>query len=160
MTPVQQLASFLAKYDPAIAATAMKVRAAFRKRMPTALELVYDNYNALVIGYGPNERASDAILSIALYPKYVTVFFLQGAGLADPDGLLSGSGKLVRNLRLESAAAIAQPGVRALIDRAIEGARVALPRTGRGKLIIRSVSPRQRPRRPAAKKKATRKRTR
>ena len=68
------------------------------------MQLVYDNYNALAIGFGPSERASEAIFSIVLYPRWVTLFFLQGAGLADPKRLLKGSGKVVRHIVLASAA--------------------------------------------------------
>ena len=73
-----QLASFIEKFDTKNAALIRSVRKALRKRLPSANELVYDNYNALVIGFGPNERASDAIFSIVLYPRYIVLFFLQG----------------------------------------------------------------------------------
>ena len=43
----QQLAGFIAKFEPAIAAETKKVLAAMRKWLPGALELAYDNYNAL-----------------------------------------------------------------------------------------------------------------
>src|SRR5215469_10063831 len=101
MTPTQQLDSFLKKYDPKIAATARRALAKMRKRLPGAVEIVYDNYNALAIGFGPNEKASLAIFSIALYPRWVNLFFLQGAELPDPARRLQGSGKVVRNVRLE-----------------------------------------------------------
>ena len=63
-SPGRQLASFLGKYDPAIAARARASIALMRKRLSTATELVYDNYNALAIGFGPSDRASEAIFSI------------------------------------------------------------------------------------------------
>src|SRR5580700_61013 len=91
-SPSKQLDSFLAKYDPGISSLARRALTIMRKRLPGSLEMVYDNYNALVIGFVPNERASDAIFSIVLYPKYVTLFFFQGAGMPDPHGRLSGSG--------------------------------------------------------------------
>ena len=87
-----RLDRFLAKYSPDIAALARAALAKMRARLPGAVEMVYDNYNALVIGFGPNERASDAIFSIVLYPRWVSLFFLQGAGLPDPRRLLKGSG--------------------------------------------------------------------
>jgi hypothetical protein len=71
-----QLESFLEKFSPEIAKQATAILREMRRRYPTALELVYDNYNALAIGFGPTERASDAIFSIALYPKWVSLFFL------------------------------------------------------------------------------------
>jgi hypothetical protein len=58
-TPAQQLAAFLKKYDPAVAAIGRGALARLRKRLPGAMELVYDNYNALAIGFGPSTRASE-----------------------------------------------------------------------------------------------------
>jgi hypothetical protein len=147
--PEKQLAGFLAKYTPAIAARARAIRAAMRQRLPGAIELVYDNYNALVIGFGPTERAGDAIFSIALYPRWVTLFFLHGAGLPDPNRLLKGSGKVVRHIVLDDATDLDQPAVRGLMDRALARAKTPLDGTEPTRLIIKSVSAKQRPRRPA-----------
>ena len=90
----QQLEDFIARYAPEIAELAHAVLARMRKRLPGALQLVYDNYsyNALAIGFGPTERASEAIFSIALYPRWVSLFFLRGASLPDPEKPLKGSG--------------------------------------------------------------------
>jgi hypothetical protein len=90
----KQLATFLAEYDPEIADLAEQIRAEMCKLYPWALELVYDNYNALAIGFGPTERASEAIFSIALFPRWVSLFFLQAKGLPDPDQVLRGSGNV------------------------------------------------------------------
>ena len=67
-----QLDGFLDKYTPEIVKLAKALLKKMRARLPGAIELVYDNYNALVIGYAPSERASEAILSLALYPRYRT----------------------------------------------------------------------------------------
>src|SRR5580658_6935123 len=101
-TPKAQLASFLAKFTPEIEALAKEILAKMRKRYPTALELVYDNYNALAIGFGPTERSSEAIFSIALFPRWVSLFFLQANGLADPEKILRGNGSVVRHVVLAS----------------------------------------------------------
>jgi hypothetical protein len=147
VTQTQQIAGFLAKYGPEIARQARAARRKLRKRMPTAVELIYDNYNALVFGFAPDEHASGAILSIALYPRWVTLFFLQGRNLLDPEGLLEGAGRIVRSIRLESEKDLDKRPVRALIAQAIARARVPLPAKGRGRTVIRSVSARQRSRR-------------
>jgi hypothetical protein len=150
-TAEQQLASYIGKFDPANQKLIRSVRAAMRKRLPTAHELVYDNYNFFVIGYSPTERPSDAIFSIAAAAKGVSICFLHGARLPDPDKLLSGGGKQVRFLRLPNAKVLSQPEVTRLMTSAIERASTELPESGRGKLIIRSVSAKQRPRRQPAK---------
>jgi hypothetical protein len=146
-TAEQQLASYIGKFDPANQKLIRSVRAAMRKRLPTAHELVYDNYNFFVIGYSPTERPSDAIFSIAAAAKGVSICFLHGARLPDPDKLLSDGGFL----RLPNAKVLSQPEVTRLMTSAIERASTELPESGRGKLIIRSVSAKQRPRRQPAK---------
>ena len=104
-SPAAQLAGFLAKFTPEVAASARAALARMRKRLPGAIELVYDNYNALAIGFGPTERASDAVFSIAVFPRWVSLFFLQsGTELPDPNGLLKGTGTRVRHIVLESPA--------------------------------------------------------
>jgi hypothetical protein len=148
-SPEEQLTSFLAKYTPQIAALAEAVLEKMRKRYPAALELVYDNYNALAIGFGPTERASEAIFSIALFPKWVSLFFLQAKGLPDPQKRLLGKGNVARHIRLDSAATLDEAAVRDLMNEAAARASVPYDPDGKHRLIIKSVSAKQRPRRPA-----------
>jgi len=143
-----QMGRFLAKYASGVRDLGREAVAKLRARFPGAVVLVYDNYNALAIGFGPTERASDAVFSIALYPRWVSLFFLQGADLPDPGGLLKGGGKRVRHLVLEAAETLDTPGVRALSARAAEGAVPPFDETKPGRLVIKSVSAKQRPRRP------------
>jgi len=142
-----RLDAFMARYTPEVVADAKRALTFLQARLPTALRLVYDNYNALVIGFASGEKASDAFLSIALYPKYVRLFFLRGVDLEDPDHLLEGNGVQVRSIKLKPASRIEEPEVCALIDAAIANTW-PLPETGDGPLIIKSISPSQRPRRP------------
>jgi len=123
------------------------VRKALRKRFPTAYEVVYDNYNFFVIGYGSTERPSDAIVSMAAGANGVGLCFIHGARLPDPHKILLGSGNQTRFIRLESVDILARPEVKALVDAAIALAKTPLRASGRGRLIIRSVSGKQRPRR-------------
>lgn len=152
-TPERQLAGFIAKFTPEMAELIRAARAKMRKRLPRALELVYDNFNFFVIGYGPNAKAGDAILSLAAQAKGLTLCFLQGAGLPDPQGILRGSGNVVRNIRLENAAVLDRPEVRALIDEALERAKTPLGDESRHTVIIKSISTKQRPRKSVAAKK-------
>ena len=128
-------------------------RKKMRERIPHALELVYDNYNFFVIGYGPSEKASEAIFSLAAQAKGLSLCFLQGATLPEPKQLLRGSGNVVRNIRLETVDTLDEPAVRALMKTALERAKAPIPPTGVHRLIIKSVSAKQRPRRPVVKAK-------
>jgi hypothetical protein len=146
-SPDQQLDGFIAKYSPEIGALARAALAKMRARLPGAIELIYDNYNALAIGFSPTERTSDAIFSIALWPRWVSLFFLQGAGLPDPNRLLKGSGKIARHIVLEDADDLDEAAVQHLIACALDRARVRLDGTVESRLVIKSVSTKQRPRR-------------
>jgi hypothetical protein len=113
------------------------------------VELVYDNYNALVIGFGPSERPSEAIFSLVLYPRWVSLCFLQSKGLRDPEKLLKGSGHTARHIVLESAGTLDDPALKDLMAEALERAVVAMDGNGGRRLIIRSIAAKQRLRRPA-----------
>jgi hypothetical protein len=143
----EQLESFIGKFGSEHQALIHQVRKALRRRLPAANELVYDNYNFFVIGYCTTERPSDCIVSIAAGASGVGLSFYRGASLPDPHKLLLGSGTQNRFIRLDSARVLADPHVQALIAAAAGQAKTPLPARGKGKLIIRSISTRQRPRR-------------
>lgn len=144
-----QLEGFIDRYDPGVAADARRALAFLGRRLPTAKRLMYDNYNALVVGFGASEKVGDIILSLALYPRWVTLFFLRGVDLPDPHGLLEGSGSQVRGVRLQPISRLETQEVGTLIDAAVARAS-PLPAEGEGPLIIKSISAKQRPRRPAS----------
>jgi len=148
MTPEAQLAGFIEKYSQEIGRRAKAALKKMRGRLPGAIELVYDNYNALVIGFGPTERTSDAVFSIALYPRWVTLFFLNGKGLPDPDKLLKGTGVRVRHIVLEDEGTLDKPSVRALMQAALHRSDRQIDKNGSRQMIIKSISAKQRPRRP------------
>jgi hypothetical protein len=143
-----QLDCFLDAYTPEVAEIARKALMKLRTRLPFATEMIYDNYNALACGFGPSERVSDVIFSIAVYPKHVNFFFLQGAKLPDPDGLLQGAGSRVRHIRLEDEKTLDRADVKAMMAMAMKMAKVPFDEKTEYKLVIKSVSAKQRPRRP------------
>jgi hypothetical protein len=147
-TAQAQLDEFLSRFEPSIERFAHEALRRMRARLPGAVQMVYDNYNALVIGFVPNDRPSDAILSLAVYPRYVSLCFLQGASLADPLGLLQGSGSVARHIRLASPEHLEDPQVEELVGEALRSARVPFDATLPGELQVKSISAKQRPRRP------------
>lgn len=100
-----------------------------------------------MIAYGPSERPSDAVFSLAANAKGVGLHFLHGSSLPDPQGLLVGSGSQNRFLRIEDLSTLARPEVQDLFNAAEADADPPFLKTGGGKLIIRSISEKQRPRR-------------
>jgi hypothetical protein len=147
----KQLAGFIAKFSTPHQALIRAVRKALRRRLPATHELVYDNYNFFVIGYSATERPSDCIVSIAAGAGGIGLSFYRGADLPDPHHLLLGSGSQNRFIRIPSAALLSDPRVSALIDSAVAQARAPLRASGKRKLILRSISAKQRPRRKADK---------
>jgi hypothetical protein len=143
----KQVAGFLAKFDPAVAKLTRGCRTLLRKRYPSAIELVYDNYNALAIGYSPTERTSDCVFSLAVYARGVNLYFMYGRSLADPDHLLLGSGRQGAFIRLESANTLDQPEVKKLIESAVKRQLPTFASKGRGYTVVKSISAKQRPRR-------------
>lgn len=150
-SPAKQLAGFVAKLEPRVAKLVRSARSALRKKFPTAIEQVYDNYNFFVIGFCTTERTSDCMFSLAANAKGVGLSFYYGATLPDPQKILLGGGSQNRFVRLESVSTLARPEVQALLRAAATQAKTPLPATGGGYLMIKSVSVKQRPRRVSAK---------
>jgi hypothetical protein len=144
-----QLDSFIDKFTPDVAGLTRSLLERMKARIPGAAILVYDNYNALAIGFGPNDKAGQAILSLAVMPRWVTLCLLWGVRLADPHQLLKGGGSRVRHVRLFAPDALDDPRIDALIAAALEQADVPIDPARPQQLIIKSISTKQRPRRPA-----------
>jgi hypothetical protein len=142
-----KLDGFLAKFEPEVAARAHALVGKMRARIPGAQVLVYDNYNALAIGFGPSDKAGQAVLSLAVFPRWVTLCFLNGKGLPDPAGLLKGEGSRVRHVRLDPPERLDMPEVQALISEALARAEPPFDPAAEPRLIIKSISAKQRPRR-------------
>lgn len=147
-TAAQQLETFFDEFTPDVAAIGRAALKKVRKQMPPSTELVYDNWNGLVIGFGPSMRASEAVVSVAVFPTHVTLCFLYGVKLADPKKLLAGGGNQARHVKLKTAADIDRPEIKALIAQSIEVGPAAFDKSAARELVIKSVSPKRRPRRP------------
>jgi Domain of unknown function (DU1801) len=146
--PEEQLGEFIARFMPEIADRAHTVLGKMRRRLPGAIELVYDNSYALAIGFGPSERASEAIFSVVLYPRWVSLFFLRGVGLPDPEKLLQGNGKQVRHIVIDDPKLLDKPGVKKLMAEALKRAVKPLDPKLKRRVVIKAISTNQRPRRP------------
>ena len=143
-----QLDAFLGKYTPKIEAQGRAALERMRTRLPGAWQLIYDNYNALAIAFSANDKLSGVVFSVALYPRWVSLFFARGAELPDPDKLLKGEGTSIRHIVLTDIALFDTPAVQALIAEAMARATPPVDQSRPGKTIVKSVSAKQRPRRP------------
>jgi hypothetical protein len=147
-TPETLLASYFAKYEPAIAKLGRALRAKLRRRLPGLFEVVYvyERQEALVISYSPTEGGADGLCGLALYPCGAKLFLGQGAHLSKvaPKGLLQGSGKTVRHVVLNAAADLDRAEIEGLIAAALDLAKLRLDPGAEGSVIIRAEAQRKR----------------
>jgi len=140
-----QLRTLIAKFAPAHLRLIGTIRRSLRKRLPTAHELVYEYHNlgAVVISFSPNEHGYEGVLAIRASSDGVKLYFNQGKDLPDPAKLLQGSSQ-TRWINVEGTSLLARPEVASLIDEAIAHNRVPFALAGRGSVVIRSTSAKQR----------------
>src|SRR5712692_9651688 len=97
-SPPRELIKFLKPYDREIRDLALNLRALVLEEMAPCYENIYDAYSAVAIGYGMSDRLRDGLFHIPVYSNHVNLGFHDGATLADPDGILEGSGKQIRHV--------------------------------------------------------------
>ena len=141
MSVAAELDRIIARRSPAMAKLTRAVLAKLRPRFPGAVEMVYDKKNSLVIGFAPDERASNVINSIAVYTSWINLYFFEGDSLPDPEGLLRGTGTMVRHIRLDSAADLDRPAVKALLAAALKCADPPLNKKAPRRVLIKQRSP-------------------
>ena len=145
-----QLRTLIAKFAPAHLRLIGAMRRWLRKRLPTAHEVVYEYRDWFVISYSPNEHGYEGVLGIRASAEGVKLFFNRCKELPDPAKLLQGSSQ-TRWINVEGASTLARPEVAHLIDEAIARNPVPFARAGRGSVVMRSASAKQRQRKPNAK---------
>ena len=148
VTPASRLAELVSNYTPEIAKAFTSARRKMRALVPRGYELVYENYNALGVGFGPGEKGSDVIVSIVAYPRWITLFFLYGATLKDPNSLLQGLGSRVRSIKLKSPDDIDRADINQLIAHALAPHAARFRDCPRLQLLVKSTASKRRSRRP------------
>ena len=136
-TPEQQLALLIAKLEPADQKLVQSVRKLLAKRFPTANELVYDYSRAFVISWSPSEAGADAVVALCIEEAGNRFVFNNGKNLPDPNNILQGKATLTRYIPVGSIKDLQRPEVEAMMDAAEEKLRVALPKSRKGKLVVK-----------------------
>ena len=121
--PLPELLEFLSAYDERIVALAVAVRRFVLTETPRATETIYDAYNAVAMGYSFTGRLKESFCHIAVYGKHVNLGFNRGVDLADPRGILQGSGKQIRHVTIRQAGDLKNAYLRRLLQVAIRGAK-------------------------------------
>lgn len=142
-TPNAQLSAFLSRFPPEIVALAKQCLPKLRRAFPGTNELVYDYPNSVVVAFGMSERGNEAIVALAIFPRWVRLYL--DKSLPDPKGLLEGSGGKVRSVTVEAASDLDRGDIHALLKAAIKHSGVTFPRTGSTRMIIKSESKQRKP---------------
>jgi hypothetical protein len=135
-----QLTAIIDHRSPEMAKLTKAVLAKVRARLPGSVEMVYDKKNALVIGFCSAAKAANVINSIAVYSKWINLYFFEGDTLPDPDCLLQGSGSMVRSIRVTDAAELDRPAVKALMAAAVDCSEPPLDPTAKRTIILRQAA--------------------
>lgn len=138
--PARQLEASIARLSPPMAKLTHAVLKTMRERLPGAVEMVYDKSNSLVIGFCPDARASNVINSIAVYTNWINLYFFEGDSLPDPEGVLKGTGTMVRHIRITTTADLDRPAVKAVMAEARSRADPPLDRQAKRRILIKQVS--------------------
>jgi hypothetical protein len=112
-----EVEQFLAPHSAEIGDLAWKLRALVLEVFPDAIEML--DQPAKLIGYGFDRGYKGLVCGIALHKAHVNLMFAQGAELPDPTGLLTGTGKRARHIKIQQPGDVDHPEVRALLEAAI-----------------------------------------
>ena len=133
----RELDQIIAKQSPEMAKLTREVLEKLRPRFPGAVEMVYDKKRGMVVGFCPDDRASNVINSIGVYSRWINLYFFEGDSLPDPDGILQGTGSIVRNIRLTSAHDLDRPPVKLLMAEALKRSQPKLDKKAKRRVVIR-----------------------
>jgi hypothetical protein len=148
-SPNARFSAFLSRFSPETVALVKRCLPKLRRAFPGCSQLVYDysNSNYLVVAFGLSERGYEAIVAIAVSPRWVRLYFQDGKSLPDPKGRLEGSGAKVRSVTLKAASDLDHRDIQALFRAAKKNSGVTFPRTRSTRMVIKSASKKQKPKR-------------
>src|ERR1043165_3140455 len=100
----KDLKKFLKPFDKEINEIVLWLRGFIWNHYPNCNELIYDNYNALAIGWSPTDRVGHTFCSIAVgrTSKNIHFGFYWGSQISDPEKKLIVQGNQYRYLLVES----------------------------------------------------------
>ena len=120
--PSEELIRQLSDYDLKVGELALALREMVLEELPAASERMFRAY-VLVFWYSLTGRMTDAFCSIVVNVRHVNLMFNRGAELNDPDGLLVGSGKIIRHIKVHRPEDLKKPHLRKFIRIAIKHAK-------------------------------------
>lgn len=116
--PSSDLLRFLSPFPDHVQQTALALRSFVWDLFPKCNELIYDNYNALAVGFSLSDKLNDTFCSFAVYSTYVNFGFNRGSEIDDPEGILEGTGNLYRRLRVDDFESFPSEKIKKLLEAA------------------------------------------
>jgi len=150
--PRAEYLEFLKPYGPELTQLALATRALVMKAAPDCVELIYDAYSAVSTGYTYTGRPTDAFIHIAVYARWVNLGFNRGVMLKDPEGLLAGTGRWTRHVRIAKADDLKSRALAALVKAAVEAATMPQSPREAGSVVRAIYERKRRPVKPGAKR--------
>jgi uncharacterized protein DUF1801 len=147
--PPRELVDFLRRYEPPVPSLALALREIVHDELTPCHEYIFDMRSKLVLLYSTTPRVmADGICHFAMNTQHITLGFMQGADMDDTPGLLRGSGKTMRHIRIEGASDLAHPALRAYLRQARTLAGMKRKQPGDARRITTKIK--QNPREPKA----------
>ncbi len=113
-----ELEDFLSAFSPELRNIALQLRELVLEMAPDAIEQI--DTSAHLLGYGYAKTYAHLICVIILYGDYVNLGFPRGVDLDDPEGLLEGTGKKARHVKIRSEEQIDSPDLLQLLQESID----------------------------------------
>jgi hypothetical protein len=107
----------LERSSPEVQEIARRLRALVVEVMPDVVEVPWPHQGTAGYGVGPKKN-SEHFCYIAPQKERVNFGFFYGAELSDPAGLLEGTGKLLRHVKIKSVEEVERPALRQLLEAA------------------------------------------
>ncbi len=107
----------LATSSPRVRDLAARTRALIRDVMPDVVEVPWTRQRVVGYGVGP-KKMSEHFCHITFHKNHVNLGFNYGTELPDPEGLLQGSGKLLRHVKITTPEDLSNPALRQLVEAA------------------------------------------
>ena len=98
-------------------ASANAARELVRRLDPEVVEVIWAHQGTIGWGIGP-KKMSEHYAYLAVHPNHVNLGFYRGAALPDPAGLLEGTGRDMRHIKLHGPAEIERPEIADLLREA------------------------------------------
>jgi hypothetical protein len=99
----------LAEHPAALQAIERVLRATIRREFPDAVEQV--DFGNKLIAFGRSMKIRGLLFAIIAHQTWVNLQLADGAVLPDPKGVIEGTGKRIRHIKIRNVASASSPAV-------------------------------------------------